>query len=98
VHAQDCQGAGIGSVGPLGGPPGALQVPPHLGQEVQELLGELRREWPGGHYNLFRRNCIHFSEALCKKLLVNPLPKWIRSLVNTLLIRQTYGSSDSYSS
>eukprot|EP00416_Gambierdiscus_australes_P045200 CAMPEP_0171108558 /NCGR_PEP_ID=MMETSP0766_2-20121228/69169_1 /TAXON_ID=439317 /ORGANISM="Gambierdiscus australes, Strain CAWD 149" /LENGTH=191 /DNA_ID=CAMNT_0011570117 /DNA_START=63 /DNA_END=638 /DNA_ORIENTATION=+ len=51
--------------------------------EVQDLLRELQQEWLGGHYNLVRHNCIHFSEALCQRLSVTrPLPKWIRRFVS----------------
>jgi len=51
-------------------------------EEVEVLLRELRREWHGSHYNLVRKNCIHFSETLCKLLLVGGLPKWVCNLVN----------------
>mmetsp|Transcript_26977 Transcript_26977/g.61491 ORF Transcript_26977/g.61491 Transcript_26977/m.61491 type:complete len:191 (-) Transcript_26977:142-714(-) len=47
--------------------------------EVQDLLRELRKEWLGAHYNLARQNCIHFSQTLCQRLLVGPLPRWISS-------------------
>mmetsp|Transcript_49989 Transcript_49989/g.99280 ORF Transcript_49989/g.99280 Transcript_49989/m.99280 type:complete len:296 (+) Transcript_49989:32-919(+) len=51
-------------------------------EEVEALLHELRREWHGSRYNLVRNNCIHFSQALCKRLLVGPLPKWVCNLVS----------------
>mmetsp|Transcript_35998 Transcript_35998/g.102802 ORF Transcript_35998/g.102802 Transcript_35998/m.102802 type:complete len:154 (-) Transcript_35998:42-503(-) len=49
-------------------------------EEVQILLQGLQREWLGWHYNLLRRNCVHFCEALCRGLVVGPPPRWIASL------------------
>eukprot|EP00457_Paulinella_chromatophora_P011533 gb/GEZN01011680.1/.p1 GENE.gb/GEZN01011680.1/~~gb/GEZN01011680.1/.p1 ORF type:complete len:339 (+),score=24.97 gb/GEZN01011680.1/:22-1038(+) len=45
-------------------------------QEVKELYGQIRGEWPGNSYDLTQRNCNHFGEAFCTALGV-PFPGWV---------------------
>ncbi len=42
--------------------------------QVNRILMELSREWPGCSYDLLSRNCNHFCEAFCAKLGVQKLP------------------------
>ena len=38
-------------------------------------------EWPGTGYDLTRRNCCHFADALCTMLGVDvPFPAWVNRL------------------
>jgi len=48
---------------------------------VEALLAKLMDEWPGTGYDITRRNCCHFSEALCLHLGVDvPFPPWVNRL------------------
>jgi len=50
-------------------------------QEVEQLVGQLRREWPGDEYDLLTHNCCHYSEEMCKRLQVSePFPLWVKNL------------------
>lgn len=52
--------------------------------EVRYLIrGKLATRWPGGTYDLLRRNCIHFCEELSLALGVAPVPSWVRALHET---------------
>lgn len=49
--------------------------------EVRYLIrGQLAPQWPGGSYNLLRRNCIHFCDELLLYLGVSPIPSWVKGL------------------
>uniref|UniRef100_A0A6T0WDF2 PPPDE domain-containing protein n=1 Tax=Alexandrium monilatum TaxID=311494 RepID=A0A6T0WDF2_9DINO len=58
----------------------------HLGEtelsqlDVEALLSELSSQWRGGHYDVLRRNCTHFSEELCRCLGVGPVPAWVGNI------------------
>uniref|UniRef100_A0A7S4PVR7 PPPDE domain-containing protein n=1 Tax=Alexandrium monilatum TaxID=311494 RepID=A0A7S4PVR7_9DINO len=41
---------------------------------LMELLGDMSDEWPGDAYDLLRRNCTHFSDALCRRLGLGGIP------------------------
>jgi len=45
-----------------------------------QLLEDISREWQSASYNLLRRNCCHFSVALCDRLKVGPAPAWLTTL------------------
>lgn len=45
--------------------------------QVNEILGELSREYLGTAYNLLARNCNHFSNDLCIRLTGRCIPGWI---------------------
>jgi len=49
--------------------------------EVEDLLMQLASDWRGGHYDVLRRNCTHFSEEFCRRLGVGPLPHWVGNIV-----------------
>ncbi|CAJ1359995.1 unnamed protein product [Effrenium voratum] len=52
--------------------------------EVRYLIrGKLAAKWPGGTYELLRRNCIHFCQELALALGVSPVPGWVRGLHET---------------
>lgn len=45
--------------------------------QVLELMQRLGDEWPGSDYDLLRRNCLSFCNALCTELGVRHIPRWI---------------------
>mmetsp|Transcript_45723 Transcript_45723/g.130519 ORF Transcript_45723/g.130519 Transcript_45723/m.130519 type:complete len:244 (-) Transcript_45723:236-967(-) len=51
--------------------------------EVRKLIDALEAEWPGEGYDLLKRNCCHFVDALCKCLGVGSIPEWITNLAGT---------------
>mmetsp|Transcript_124416 Transcript_124416/g.387353 ORF Transcript_124416/g.387353 Transcript_124416/m.387353 type:complete len:244 (+) Transcript_124416:115-846(+) len=48
--------------------------------QVERMLLELADSWRGVHYDVLRRNCTHFSEELCQKLGVGPVPAWVGNI------------------
>jgi hypothetical protein len=48
--------------------------------EIVAVLDKLDGEWQGSEYDLLRRNCCHFSDALCQALGVGKAPKWVTNL------------------
>jgi len=48
--------------------------------EVAKVIEEMRGEWAGVDYDLLRCNCCTFSDALCVKLGVGNVPKWVTNL------------------
>lgn len=49
--------------------------------QVDSVIRQMEKEWRGDCYNLFRRNCVHFCKALCRKLVRNAqVPPYISSL------------------
>jgi hypothetical protein len=42
--------------------------------QVNRILRELSREWPGHSYDLLSRNCNHFCDELCDRLGAPKLP------------------------
>lgn len=49
-------------------------------REVAELLDTMSKEWAGRDYDLLRRNCCNFSDALCVRLGVGNVPTWVTNL------------------
>lgn len=49
-------------------------------REVSLLVEWMRGEWPGHSYDMLTRNCCHFSDELCRRLNVGPIPLWTTSL------------------
>ena len=43
---------------------------------------EMSKVWRGREYNLLRRNCCHFSDALCVRMGVGPIPTWVHRLAD----------------
>lgn len=49
--------------------------------EVDTIIRKMEKEWQGRSYDLLRRNCCHFCQALCKRLVKDGVvPPWISSL------------------
>lgn len=49
--------------------------------EVDSVIRKMEKEWPGNAYDLFRNNCVHFSEILCKRLVKQgQVPEYISTL------------------
>jgi len=53
-------------------------------QEVERVLVFMMTEWPGSSYDMLRRNCHNFSEALCERLGIARPPAWVNELATTL--------------
>jgi len=51
--------------------------------QVSEILKEMTAEWKGRTYDVLLRNCHHFSDELCRRLGVAPLPSWVNQLAGT---------------
>ncbi|CAJ1342015.1 unnamed protein product, partial [Effrenium voratum] len=51
--------------------------------QVAEIIKEMTIEWKGRTYDVLTRNCHHFSDELCRKLGVAPLPSWVNQLAGT---------------
>lgn len=54
----------------------------HTREAVARLLSEMQEEWNGSDYDLFRRNCTHFSNDLAMALGVGPLPAWVMNIAD----------------
>mmetsp|Transcript_47945 Transcript_47945/g.128487 ORF Transcript_47945/g.128487 Transcript_47945/m.128487 type:complete len:368 (+) Transcript_47945:79-1182(+) len=52
--------------------------------QVVQILNEMKYQWRGCTYDLFSRNCHHFSNALCARLGVGVLPPWVNDLATSL--------------
>merc|ERR1719277_149615 len=50
--------------------------------DVLAMLALLKQEWPVCMYHTLRKNCCHFSDELCQRLGVGPVPRWIMNLAN----------------
>ncbi|GLU24308.1 hypothetical protein SLE2022_402520 [Rubroshorea leprosula] len=50
--------------------------------EVNQILRELSREWPGHAYDLLSKNCNHFCDEFCERLGVPKLPGWVNRFAN----------------
>jgi deubiquitinase DESI2 len=49
--------------------------------EVRALMAELAAEFPGDAYNLVSRNCNHFCDAACRRLVARArIPRWVNRL------------------
>mmetsp|Transcript_31239 Transcript_31239/g.64417 ORF Transcript_31239/g.64417 Transcript_31239/m.64417 type:complete len:273 (+) Transcript_31239:56-874(+) len=51
--------------------------------QVAEIIKEMTAEWKGRTYDVLTRNCHHFSDELCRRLGVSPLPPWVNQLAGT---------------
>lgn len=51
--------------------------------QVTEIIREMTLEWKGRTYDVLSRNCHHFSDELCRRLGVAPLPDWVNKLAGT---------------
>lgn len=51
-------------------------------REVLQLIHSMAEQWIGQDYDLLRKNCCDFSDALCVELGVGELPRWVMSLAD----------------
>ncbi|KAJ4956006.1 hypothetical protein NE237_012789 [Protea cynaroides] len=50
--------------------------------KVNQILRELKTEWPGNSYDLLSKNCNHFCDVFCERLGVPKLPAWVNRFAN----------------
>jgi len=60
-----------------------MGVTPMSEPEVRFMLYMLAKEWRGAEYDFLTRNCCHFSNELCIRLAVGPVPQWVLRLAST---------------
>lgn len=48
--------------------------------DVDRVIDALRDAFQDGSYNLYKKNCNHFAEALASKLLNRSLPGWVNRM------------------
>lgn len=52
-----------------------------MGQkEVRGFMERLAEEYSGNSYNLITKNCNHFCNDACLKLIGKPIPSWVNRL------------------
>lgn len=61
---------------------GTTQLPPAI---VKEFLADLQQEYKGQNYDLFKRNCNHFTNELAEFLVGKGIPSYITDLVDRVL-------------
>eukprot|EP00439_Symbiodinium_sp_Y106_P020512 s3687_g2.t1 len=49
-------------------------------KEIDEILEQLKEDWPGFEYDLLRRNCCLFSKEFVEQLGTGPVPGWVTNL------------------
>merc|ERR1712217_375569 len=49
-------------------------------EDIPTIISNLVEEYPGGDYDLLRRNCCHFADDFCKRLGVGGIPGWVHRL------------------
>ncbi|XP_064402541.1 deubiquitinase DESI2-like [Halichondria panicea] len=49
-------------------------------REVEELVLSVGKEFNGNDYHIFNKNCNHFTDALCMKLIGARTPSWVNRL------------------
>eukprot|EP00746_Dinoflagellata_sp_MGD_P164427 gnl/MRDRNA2_/MRDRNA2_93045_c0_seq1.p1 gnl/MRDRNA2_/MRDRNA2_93045_c0~~gnl/MRDRNA2_/MRDRNA2_93045_c0_seq1.p1 ORF type:complete len:331 (-),score=55.60 gnl/MRDRNA2_/MRDRNA2_93045_c0_seq1:108-1100(-) len=52
-------------------------------KEVSAIVNEMMYEWMGYTYDVFTRNCHHFSEEFCQRLGVGHIPPWLNALATS---------------
>jgi deubiquitinase DESI2 len=50
--------------------------------QVFQVMQKLQQTWAAKDYDILRRNCCHFSDALCQELGVEGLPFWVTHMAN----------------
>ncbi len=51
-------------------------------EEILDAIEELKVEYIGCSYNLFTKNCNHFTNDLCLKLMNQPIPSYLNRLAS----------------
>lgn len=84
--AHEGEGSGIFEVSPRRCPGYAFREAVLVGTteltraEVRALMTELAADFPGDTYNLVSRNCNHFCDAACRRLVRARIPRWVNRL------------------
>lgn len=52
--------------------------------DLPRVIHEMELLWPGSGYDLFKRNCNHFADALCVKLVGKHIPEWVNKAANAV--------------
>jgi hypothetical protein len=48
--------------------------------QVKEIIEEMKKEYPRSSYHFIKKNCNHFSDDLCKRLVGKSIPAWVNRL------------------
>ncbi|KAF0901920.1 hypothetical protein E2562_011760 [Oryza meyeriana var. granulata] len=86
VYHSGVQGIGIFEVAPRRCPGYTFREAVLVGTteltraEVRALMAELAADFPGDAYNLVSRNCNHFCDAACRRLVRARIPRWVNRL------------------
>lgn len=51
---------------------------------IDEIISDLEVDFSGSSYNIFKKNCNHFSNELCIKLLGKTVPSFLFNVTNCL--------------
>ncbi|CAM0913107.1 unnamed protein product [Alopecurus aequalis] len=85
--AHEGAGSGIFEVSPRRCPGYAFREAVLVGTtemtraEVRALMADLATDFPGDAYNLVSRNCNHFCDAACRRLVARArIPRWVNRL------------------
>mmetsp|Transcript_20781 Transcript_20781/g.34251 ORF Transcript_20781/g.34251 Transcript_20781/m.34251 type:complete len:245 (+) Transcript_20781:141-875(+) len=81
--------SGVFEVIPRKAPAAIFRHSVHIGdiegmeqKDVESLIDAIKPEYPGNSYNLVTRNCNHFTDDLCQRLVNKSIPKYINRLAN----------------
>jgi len=55
-------------------------------QEVRRLVVQLGKEYKGNSYHLLQKNCNHFANELCQKLVGKSAPTWVNRLAGLAVL------------
>ncbi|MQL71193.1 hypothetical protein Taro_003507 [Colocasia esculenta] len=55
-------------------------------REVRAVMEELAEEYTGSSYHLISKNCNHFCNDVCVRLVGKPIPRWVNRLANIGLL------------
>ena len=63
----------------------------HLSKmHVEQILGYLKPNWLASSYNVFKKNCCHFSKEFSIQLGVGDIPGWVYTLAESASIFEPY--------
>lgn len=49
-------------------------------EEIQRIILSLSNEYTGASYHITSRNCNHFTDELCYRLVNKRIPRWVNRL------------------
>jgi len=56
---------------------GELNIDVH---QFEHILKKIRSDYAGSSYHIINKNCNHFSEDLCQRVLQKSIPSWVNRL------------------